>query len=234
MMRLSWIAAILMVVGGPLVAQDSPARLTVHGQGEIAAEPDMATITLGVQEQGKTAQEALRKTSAATNKILGVLRGAEIAERDIQTRDLSLNPVWDNRRYEDNRPPKVVGFTASNTVTVRVRDLDQLGSILDRAVGSGANTFRGLQFGLANPVPVADKARADAVADARRKAVLYAEAAGVDLGQIISLSESFSSTSPTPMRMAEASLAAVPIAAGEVTTTAQVTIVFALQTGTQQ
>ncbi len=229
MTRLKILAVMMLGLASPVMAQEGPPTLTVQGRGEVAAVPDMATLTLGAQSQGKTAQEALRKTSAATAEILEVLKSADIAETDIQTRDLSLNPIWDNRRYEDNRPPKVVGFNSSNTVVVRVRDLDRLGDILDQVVESGANTFRGLQFGLQDPVPVADAARIEAVSDAQRKAALYAQAAGVELGNVLSISESQDSVAPVAMRMAEASMAAVPIASGEVSTRAQVTMVFALQ-----
>ncbi len=230
MTRLKIFAFVFAVLGSPLAAEDKVSTITVHGRGEVAAAPDMATITLGAEAQAKTADAALTATSKATAEVLDILRGAGVAETDMQTSDLSLNPVWDNRRYEDNRPPRVVGYNASNTLRVRVRELGQLGTILDAVVKGGATTFRGLSFGLQEPEPLADLARLDAVDDARRKANLYAQAAGVSLGPVISIVEGGGVAAPVNMRVAEMAMAAVPVAEGEVSTMAQVTIVYALVT----
>ena len=221
---LSIILISLGLAAAAMAAETSPA-ITVTGRGEVAAAPDMATITLGVTSQAKTAGEAMDETSAAVAAILKALEAAGIAPRDMQTSDLSLDPVWSSRA-SNGAAPRIEGFTARNTLRVRVRDLDRLGGVLDDVLEVGANTFRGLSFGLQEPGPLTDQARTAAVADAQRKAALIAGAAGVTLGPVLSISES-GGVSPQPVMM-EAARAAVPVAAGEVSLSATVTMVFAL------
>ena len=221
---LSIILISLGLAAGAMAAETGP-TITVTGRGEVAAAPDMATITLGVTSQARTAAEAMDKTSAATAAILKELEAAGIAARDMQTSDLSLDPVWSNRA-SNGAAPRIEGFTARNTLRVRVRDLDRLGAVLDDVLRVGANSFQGLSFGLQQPEPLADQARAEAVADAQRKAALMAEAAGMALGPVLSISEA-GGAAPVPVMM-EAARAAIPVAAGEVSQTATVTMVFAL------
>lgn len=206
-------------------AADDAGRITVTGIGQVAAAPDMATIRLGVVEEAASAAEAMRAASAASAAILAEVEAAGIAARDVQTSDLSMGPVWG-----DGGPgqPRIVAFEARNTLMVRVRDLSALGGVLDAVLEAGANRFEGLSFSLQDPEPVADEARRRAVDDAARKAALYAGAAGVTLGPILEISES-GAARPQPMEMAMARLAdAMPIAEGEVSTEAHVTIVWAI------
>ena len=221
---LSIILISLGLAAAAMAAETSPA-ITVTGRGEVAAAPDMATITLGVTSQAITAGEAMDETSAAVAAILKALEAAGIAPRDMQTSDLSLDPVWSSRA-SNGAAPRIEGFTARNTLRVRVRDLDRLGAALDDVLRVGANSFQGLSFGLQQPEPLADQARAEAVADAQRKAALMAEAAGLALGPVLSISEA-GGAAPVPVMM-EAARAAIPVAAGEVSQTATVTMVFAL------
>jgi len=223
-----WMIAVIGFVlafqAGAQEARDG--RLTVTGEGNVASVPDMATITLGVRHEAKTAGEALDLTSTAATQVLERLTAAGIEARDMQTRDLALSPIWDNRSPAQQRP-EIVGFEASNTVTVRVRALDSLGRVLNDVVEGGANTFRGLSFGLQDPRPVLDEARKQAVAEALRKARLYASAAGITLGPVLQLSENGGSAQPMMLdRMAMA--AEGPVAQGEVTTGASVTMVFSI------
>ncbi len=203
------------------------AHITVMGEGRVAAPPDMATITLGVTAEAETAMAAMDQTSQDVAGLIARLEGAGIAGRDIQTSGLSLNPSWNHRSSEPG-PPTISGYTASNNVTVRVRTLDSLGGVLDEVLEAGANTFNGLSFGLQDPQPQEDEARQLAVADARRKAELLAEAAGVSLGRIVTISEAGAVDQPQPMFRMEAGMAsdAVPVAAGETSVTARVTIVW--------
>jgi uncharacterized protein YggE len=221
-------AALLPVLALPsALSAAETARITVTGEGRVAATPDMATLSLGVTSRGETAKAAMDETSAGVAALLEALRAAGIEPRDVQTTGLSLNPVWNSSSY-DSAPPKIEGFAASNTVTVRVRALDGLGGLLDTVLETGANTFNGLEFGLAEPEPKRDEARAAAVADARRKAELLAAAAGVTLGPIVTIAEDQGMDAPQPMFRMEAAMAsdAVPVAAGELTVTARVTIVW--------
>ncbi len=206
---------------------DTNRVISVNGTATIDAVPDMATITLGVTQEAPQANVALAATSKAVAEVIARLQSAGVAERDMQTRGLSLQPVWSNRRNSDNEPPKITGFVARNALLVRVRDLAALGMILDRSVQDGANSFDGLQFGLQNPDPLQAEARKAAVRDAMARAAQLAEAAGVTLGPIQSISESGSTSRPMQMEMASARMSAdVPIAAGEVGIQAQVSMVF--------
>ncbi len=215
-------------VAGAMAESPDGGRLTVVGEGFADAVPDMATITLGVMSEAKTAGVALRETSAATAEVLALLTDKGIAPRDMQTSNLSLSPLWNNSSSL-NGERGISGYQANNTVVVRVRALDGLGEILDAVVDQGANTFNGLSFGLQNPGPAQDAARKAAVAEAMRKAALYTEAAGLVLGPVLELSESGAAT-PQPMAMERMVMAvkAVPIAQGEVSVEACVTMVFSL------
>lgn len=224
-MRFLSIILISLGLATAAMAAETGPTITVTGRGEVAAAPDMATITLGVTSQARTAGDAMAEASAAAAAILKELEAAGIAPRDMQTSELSVDPVWSNRTG-NGEAPRIEGFVARNTLRVRVRDLDRLGAVLDDVLRVGANTFRGLSFGLQEPEPLADRARAAAVADAQRKAALMAGAAGVALGPVLSISEA-GGAAPVPM-MLESARAAIPVAAGEVSQTATVTMVFAL------
>lgn len=215
-------------LGQGQAAETEHGRMTVTGVGVVDSQPDMATLTLGVTAQAPSAQDALDQVAVAGKAVLAQLQDAGVAARDVQTRDLSLQPVWENRRSGSTDRPGIIGYRASTMVMVRIRALDGLGAVLDRAVSEGANQFHGLQFGLQDPVPAQDEARRAAVAEAMRKATLYAQAAGLLLGPVIELTEA-GSPSPQPMMMDRmATMAeAMPIAQGEVSTRMQVTIVFA-------
>lgn len=203
------------------------AQITVTGHAEVAAAPDMATVTLGATTEAKSAAAAMSENSSQVAKVFDALKTAGIAARDIQTSGLSLGPRWS--RSSNGEARDVIGFTASNTVTVRVRKLDALGQVLDALVKAGANDISGLQFGVAAPGALEDEARTKAVKDAHRKAAMMAEAAGVKLGRVISISASGGGPRPQPMfRMAVADSAPVPVAGGEVTYSADVTVTYAL------
>lgn len=218
-----------VLIAGPGFAEDAMRRISVTGQGSVAAEPDMATISLGVSFDAPTAAGALSAANSAASAVLARLEAAGIAPRDMQTSGLDLQPRWDNRSYDNGQAPKIVGFVASNMITVRLRALDSLGGVLDSVVQDGANRFQGLSFGLQEPQPVLDEARKRAVADAMRKAVLFATAAEVRLGEVISIDEQGGYSQPKLM-MESAMLrdGGVPVAQGEVSVEASVTMVFAL------
>lgn len=219
---------LLLPLAQPALA-DSPATLTVTGEGMVEAVPDMAVLSLGVTSTAATAAEAMAANSAALKVVIDRLTASGFAERDVQTESLSLNPNWEGHGQEDG-VPRIASYTASNQVMIRVRDLASLGAVLDAVVTDGANTMNGLSFGLSNPRPAEDEARKSAVADARAKAELLATAAGVRLGPVLSISEQGGYAPPMPMFRADAVMAeAVPIAPGEITTSARVTIVWALE-----
>ncbi len=204
-----------------------PAQITVTGEGRVEARPDMATVTLGVVTQGATAAEAMAGNSIQLAAVLEQLRAGGIEERDIQTSGLSLNANW--TQTEADPVPRISGYQASNMLTVRVRALDTLGAVLDKTISDGANTFNGLTFGLSDPEPAMNEARKRAVADAMARAKLLTAAAGLTLGPVISITEGGGYGGPVPMfKMESDAAAAVPVAAGEISSTASVTMVFAL------
>lgn len=219
----SWALAVALAVPSFGLAGE----IVVHGQGSVEQAPDMATITLGSQFAAKQADDALDQVSEATATVLATLTELGVEAKDVQTSGLYLNPVWDDS-YNRHGGRNIRGYSAGNTVHIRVRDLDKLGGLLDQVVEDGANTFNGLSFGLQDSTDAKNEARRRAVADARAKAELYAEAAGVSLGKIIELTDGVTS-SPQPMFMERSAMVmsdAVPIAEGEVSTSARVTITF--------
>lgn len=200
-------------------------QITVTGEGAAVAAPDMATISLGVSHRADSAEEAMARVSQGVAEILDVLPRFGIAARDTKTSGLSLYPVFANSSI--NPQDRLSGFEASNGVTIRVRDLNQLGAALEAVLRTGANRLGGLSFGVQQPAPLQEAARRGAVADAMARARVYADAAGVTLGQVVSISEAGGGYRPEPMMRAARS-EAVPIAAGETTISASVTMVFAI------
>ena len=221
------LAALLLAISlaGAALAAD-PARITVTGEGRVDAAPDMATITLGVTSEGTTATAAMAANSAQLAQVLANLKAAGIADRDLQTTGLALNPNWQSNDNGSNL--RIVGYVASNILTVRVRALAGLGAALDAAVKDGANTVDGVSFGLADPDPVLDEARRRAVTDATRRALLLTEAAGVSLGAVVAINEGGGSFAPAPMfgKAVGMTAEAVPLASGEVSLSASVTMVW--------
>ena len=209
-----------------LMAQTDTAEIVVTGNGQVRSEPDMAFLSLGVVREALRAKDAMADSSRAVAKVMSTLDVAGIDTRDIQTSSVSLAPLWD--RSDRNATPRVVGYIASNTLSVRVRDLDVLGGLLDDVLGSGANQMNGLSFALADRGPVEDRARALAVEDAIAKADVLVKAAGLSLGPIRRISEGGASRPATAQFRQESFAADVPIAAGEVNIQASVTIVFGI------
>ena len=217
------------LLSAPALAQTSlPPMITVSGEATVSAAPDQAQIEAGVASEAKTAREASEANNAAMSKVLLALKGAGIAEKDYQTSRLSLQP-----QYSPNRsgPSPVVGYRASNRVTVRVRDVARLASVIDVLVGAGANDISGINFTVSNASKLLDGAREQAVADARRKAEIYAKAAGVTLGAPLSISEE---GAPGPVlyraKVASAGMAvSAPVAQGEETLQVNVSVSWAIK-----
>lgn len=205
------------------------AMLTINAEGKIEGRPDMATVSLGVVTEGQTAAAAMSANATRMNALTQALRRAGIAERDIQTANLNVSPQY---VYGEGVPPRITGYQAQNTVNARVRNLDNLGRTLDSAIGAGGNTLHGVSFGLQNPDQALDAARREAVETARARATLYAQAAGMSVHRIIAISEGGGYSPPIPMPMMarmEAAQDSTPISPGEVSSTANVTVVFELR-----
>jgi hypothetical protein len=211
-------------------AKPERATMMIGGHGEVRVKPDMAIVIVGAMTSGSTAREALDGNNRATTAIMTSLKSAGIEERDIQTSGFIVAPRYNYN--QSGEPPKVVGYDVTNNLTVTVRKLEDLGKVLDSSVTEGSNVVNGVSLTVANPEPLRDEARKLAVADARRKAELYAAATSVVLGNVISLSEAGGYQPPVPVyaKTAAADAAsAVPIAAGEQVVAVDVNIVWEIE-----
>jgi len=224
--------ATFLMTAQPVAAQDeAPRIITVSGMGEATARPDQASVTLGVITEATTAREALSANNAAMQGVFDQLTQIGIAEENIQTSNFSISPQYPPYRQDNNEPRRIVGYQVSNNVTVLFDNLDDLGPGLDAIVSSGANQLYGISFSISETDDLLMSARADAVADARAKAEVLAEAAGVTLGRVLNISEG-GSYNPQPMMYARAEMAmdsAVPVAAGQQTLSANVSMTFEIE-----
>jgi uncharacterized protein YggE len=204
-----------------------PSTISVSGEAQVSVPPDLAEIDGGVTSEAKTAREASDENNAAMGKVLLALKGAGISEKDFQTSRLSLQP-----QYAPNRsgPSPVVGYRASNRVTIRLRDVTKIASMIDVLVGAGANDIGGINFTVSQASKLLDEAREQAISDARRKAQIYAKAAAVTLGEPLSISEE---TAPTPVFRGKVAggmaASAAPVAQGEETLSVTVNVSWAIK-----
>ncbi len=231
-------ALLLSVIGAlaasPALAADGPGvapgdtLLTVTADGKSTRTPDIASFSAGITTVGHTASAAMAANAQAMTRVIEALKLAGIADRDMQTSNLSLSPVFDNSAQRDGDRPRITGYQAGNNVMVRARDVGQTGRVIDTLVGAGANEVSGPNFDLDHPEAAQDEARTAAVASARSRADLYAHAAGLKVLRILSIAES-GGYSPQPMMMArKAMVASTPVAAGEVGVNISVTVQFEL------
>ena|SRR5688572_11947362 len=204
--------------------------ITVSGDAEVAGKPDQARLSAGVVTQAETAASALNANSAAMNRVFAALRMAGIPENRMQTSNFSVQPQYPPFRPENQEPQRIIGYQVSNNVTVTVDDLTKVGPTLDALVRSGANQLGGIQFTIADPKPLAERARTLAVADGAAKARTLAMAAGVTLGPLVSMQETMVGRPIPVFAMARAVAAeATPIAEGEERVSVTVTMVYAIQ-----
>ena len=212
----------------PALADDFPSAISVSGEATVSAAPDLAQIDAGVANDAKSAKEASDANNAAMGKVLLALKGAGIPESDYQTSRLSLQPQYAPNRSNGASP--VVGFRASNRVTVKIRDVTKAAGIIDILVGAGANDIGNISFEVTQASKLLDDAREKAVADARRKAEIYAKATGVTLGAPLSVSEG---SAPMPLfksRVAVAPMAApAAVAPGEETLSVTVNVSWSIK-----
>ena len=221
----------------PPVAAPPPTVLSLNAEARTFRKPDLAVFSAGVTSQGKTAAAALTANSADMNRVIAALKAAGIADRDIHTSNLSLNPLYAPQVVRadgqvENPEPRIIGYQVNNQVTVRQRKLADYGRVLDTLVSVGANQVNGPSFELDNSEAALDEARFAAMTKARQRADLYARAAGLRVKRIVSISEGGGySPPPMPMLYAKAAMAdaaPTPVAAGEVGLTATVSVQFEL------
>jgi uncharacterized protein YggE len=231
------IAASGIVAPQIAAADEKPApRITVVGEGETAASPDMAILSLSVLREADTARAALDADNKAMAAVIDAMKKAGIADRDLQTSGLSIDPRYSTVKH-DSKPqeePKIIGYRVVNTLTVRVRDLDRLGAVIDSSVSLGVNQGGGITFTNDDMSKPMQEARKHAMEDAIARARTLTEAAGVKTGKIIEISEQSYRPMPRPMAMKARSFAAapedaVPVQAGENTYHATVTVTFEIE-----
>lgn len=201
-MRIVLAAAALALFPAAASAQLAPPPLPPEGTlldidatGRTTRTPDIATVRAGVVTQGATAAAALAENAQRMAQVVRALKAARVAERDISTSNVSLQPQY---RYAENQPPAITGYQASNTVSVRFREVARSGAVLDALVQAGANQIEGPAMSLDQPDAALDEARTDAVKRARARAELYARAAGMTVARIVSIDEAGENDGGTP------------------------------------
>ncbi len=233
-------AALMCASAGVVLAQTGPApapaagamfratTLNISATGEVRAAPDQASISLGVQTLQPTAAQAMTQNAEQMTRVIAALKRQGIEAKDIQTSGLNLSAQY---AYEQNKPPRLTGYQASNQVAVTVRDLARLGPALDAVVASGANQINGVSFGLSDPLAAEDAARLKAVKALQAKAQLYADATGYKLSRLVNLSEGggYSPPQPRPMYAMRAEAApSTPVEAGEMSVRVEVSGLYEL------
>ena len=202
--------------------------LAISAAGEVKAEPDQATITLGVQTTQPTAAQAMADNARRMGEVIAALRRQGLGGKDIQTAGINLSAQYD---YQPNKAPQLIGYQASNQVTVTVGDLARLGATLDAVTTAGANEIQGVGFGIKDPQGPEDQARLMAVKALQAKAELYARASGYRIGRLVNLSEG-GGVQPLPMAkmmaFAHAAAAPTPVEPGQLTVRIEVSGLYEL------
>ena len=222
------LAGVATAFAAPAFAEELPSFISVTGEARISAAPDLAQVDAGVTSDAKTAREASDANNAAMGKVLLALKGTGIDEKDYQTSRLSLQPQYSAAK--PGSPASVVGYRASNRVTIRLHDTTKIANVIDTLVTAGANEIGGINFMVSQATKLLDDARQQAVADARRKAEIYAKAAGVTLGAPLSIAEEgaaqplFRAKLTSPM-----AAVATPVAQGEETLSITVGMTWAIK-----
>jgi uncharacterized protein len=230
--RIGLLAAFGLFAPGVAYAQQpsqpaSEARIVVSGEGSVSVAPDYALLRSGVTSRAKTVKEAVDANSKLMAAVIAALKDAGIADKDIQTSRFSIQPVY--APQEPRTEPRLTGYSVSNQVTVTIREIGKVGDVLDRAIAAGATDAGNIAFLVSDPSKALDQAREAAVADARRKAEVYAKASGVRLGRVEWITEEAVGGPPMPMlaqRVTPMGAAPVPISTGEDTLRARITVGF--------
>ena len=231
--RLAFCAIFAVAAGAApaLAEQAAPRTMTMSGQGIVSAAPDEASFSAGVSTQGTTASQALAANSQAMNAVFATLKKLGIPDKDIQTSNFSLSPRYQVCQPDAACPQRIVGYEVSNNVDVTVEDMKKTGAVLDALVSSGSNQIGDIRFAIHDTKALLAQARAAAVKDAIDRARTFAGAAGVTLGPILSIQEGVGEGPRPVFAMMAKSLASAPppIAGGEQSLTADVTITWEIQ-----
>lgn len=238
-MRLVPVLSVLMVLSAPALAQvegtaeSKTTTLDISAEAQVKADPDMATISAGVVTNAATAEAAMKENSEKMNAIFAALKKAGIADKDRQTSGLTINPQY---HYEKNKSPQITGYQANNSLNVTLRDMKNIGPVLDSLIAQGANNISGPNFSVEEPEELLNKGRKQAVEKARKRAEVYAAATGLKIGKIRSISEHSNIGYPQPVFYARAEMAkaadgmaaSTPVASGQVNMSVTVNISYEL------
>jgi len=206
--------------------------ITVNGEATLTLAPDIAQATVGVSTDGKTVREASEGNAQAMTAVAAALKQAGVEEKDIQTAQFTIQPIYSQGR-QGREEPRITGYRVANQVRFKIRDTSKLSDILDRAIAAGATDLHGVTFTVSEPSKALDSARAQAIDDARRKAEIYARAAGAQVGRAVDIAETGTSAPPRPLALAPAAAertaaAPPPISPGETTLRVTLTATFEL------
>jgi uncharacterized protein YggE len=225
-------AALALMAAGPLHAEEKAMdrTVTVSATGTVSAIPDEASISTGVTSEATTARDAMTKNNEEMTKVLSGLKNGGIEGKDIQTSNFNIEPIYVYPK-ERGEPPTVTGYRVTNTVSIRIRDLDKIGAVLDQLVSAGANQMSGIAFNVSKAETLKDEARKQAMANALRRAKLLAAAAGAEVGDVMQISEEVGEISPRPVVFSKRSMAAeaAPIERGEQELESRVTVTWRLR-----
>lgn len=240
LMKAAALMALAATLAAPLNAAAQEAQVTVpavqgtllsvNAEGLSEGRPDMAIVNLGVTTEGRTAAAALAENAQRMQALIQALRRAGVAERDIQTSNVSVYP---QQVYGEGQAPRITGYQANNSVTAKVRNIDSTGRVIDAAVAAGGNTVNGVSFTYQDPDAQLDAARRDAIAEARRRAELYANALGMRVHRIVAVTEGGGYAPIVPVAMermaAQDGAASTPVAPGQIETRVSVGVTFELR-----
>lgn len=233
-LALTLVVATLLGAAIAAPASADTRTISVTGRGEISVDPDMATVVIGVQAEGEDSAQALDIASAATAAILARLDVEGVPASDVRSGAIRLQPRYSQSVLSSGQ--QIIGYRAVNSVEVDVKDLERLGSLLSALVGDGANRLDRVSFGLQDPSAATDEARRRAVAEAMRLVNLYADAAGVTVGDVMSIAEAgsngYRALNAEPVVMAEMAQSSpqydVPVAPGKIDVNASISMVYAI------
>lgn len=226
------LAAAIALPGFARADTPPPPRIIVSGEGEASAAPDLALLSLSVMREAKTARAALDAGNDAMAAVIAAMKSAGIEDRDLQTGGLQINPRYNfTNRPDGSQEAELVAYQVTNTLTVRIRNIDKTGELLDKAVSLGVNQGGGISFSNEDPSKTLTEARKKAVADAMTKAKTLAEAAGVSVGRVLEIVDQNMAPMPMPMsaKSFDSARAAVPVEAGENAYKVQVNVTFELK-----
>jgi uncharacterized protein YggE len=217
--------AALLMTAIPSPAQNQTSGITVTGNAEMTVQPDIAIVTLGVTTEASEAEKAVQENARIANAVVDAIVKAGIAKRDIETSQYSVAPIMDYQKV----PPVTTGYKVTNTVRLKVRNLTKVGSLIDTAIGAGANNVQGVGFDIEDPSFFRKEALVKALKKAEADAKLIADTLGVKLGKVVSVSETGPVIiRPTEYGVARAEATTTPIIPGQVRVTALVTVVYSI------